>query len=89
MEGSMGKEWPARSFKSGNSTAIRMPAALGIEPNRDWTVTERDGEFVFRPKPIAGSKIDLTGIYGSAPGLRHVARMELRPASRDGETGQP
>ena len=65
----MGKQWPARSFKSGNSVAIRVPAALGIEPNKDWTVEERDGELVLRARKRPEEKIDLTGIWGSIPGL--------------------
>ena len=80
----MGREWPARSFKSGNSVAIRVPAALGIEPNRDWTLEERDGELVLRARAAPKRKIDLTGIWGACPGLRHLApeerEFEVRPS---------
>lgn len=72
----MGKEWPARSFKSGNSVAIRVPAALGIEPGRDWTLEEREGELILRIKEAPKRKIDLTGIWGSCPGLRHLTSDE-------------
>lgn len=66
----MGKEYIAKSFMSGNSVAIRLPAALGIEPDREWTVSEVDGELHIRAKSPAPKRIDLTGIYGSCPGLR-------------------
>ncbi|MBW8754277.1 MAG: hypothetical protein JF595_09000, partial [Sphingomonadales bacterium] len=46
----MGKEYTAKSFKSGNSVAIRMPAGLGVEPEREWTVVEENGDLVLRPK---------------------------------------
>lgn len=65
----MSKEYATKSFKSGNSVAIRMPAALGIPPDREWSVTEVDGELVIRAKKAASPRIDLSGIYGSKPGL--------------------
>ena len=74
----MGQEWTARSFKSGNSIAIRVPAGLGIEPNRDWTLLEHDGELVLRLRDAPKKKIDLTGIWGACPGLKPVERMTLR-----------
>jgi antitoxin VapB len=69
----MGKEYIAKSFMSGNSVAIRLPAALGIEPDREWTVSEVDGELHIRAKSPAPRRIDLTGIYGSCPGLKPLA----------------
>ena len=72
----MSKQWPTRSFKSGNSVAIRVPAAFGVEPGQDWTVEERDGELVLRVKEAPKRKIDLTGIWGAAPGLRHLTAEE-------------
>ena len=60
----MGKEWSARSFKSGNSVAIRVPAALGIEPNMDWTLEERDGELILRAKEAPKRKFDVDKVVG-------------------------
>lgn len=65
----MGKEYVAKSFRSGNSVAIRMPAALGIQPDREWSVMEEDGELIIRARQ-ANDRINLTGIYGSCPGLK-------------------
>ena len=79
----MGKEYRAKSFKSGNSVAIRMPAALGIEPDREWTIVEADGKFTIEPVLLAGKKIDVSGFWGKAPGLQVPARedFEERPSA--------
>lgn len=79
----MGKEYRAKSFKSGNSVAIRMPAALGIEPDREWTITEKDGALVIRPATEQAKKIDVSGFWGKAPGLKAPMRedFEERPSS--------
>lgn len=66
----MGKEYVAKSFKSGNSVAIRMPAALGIEPDREWTVTEEDGELRVRIKEPPRRKLNVDKFWGSAKELR-------------------
>ena len=68
----MGKEHPARSFKSGNSVAIRMPAALGVQPDRDWTVVQHNGELVIRERVPAKRKFNITKVAGSATSLRHI-----------------
>lgn len=68
----MGKQWPARSFKSGNSVAIRMPAALRIEPNQDWVMEERDGEFVLRAKAAPKRKFNIAKVAGSAIDLQPI-----------------
>src|SRR5690606_34277236 len=82
-EAGMGKEYTAKSFKSGNSVAIRLPAALGIAPDREWTVTEKDGELHIRAKPAARRKIDVSGFAGKAPGIRLAPRedFEERPSA--------
>ena len=79
----MGKEYTAKSFKSGNSVAIRLPAALGIEPDREWTVTEEDGELHIRAKQAGRRKIDVSGFAGKAPGIRLAPRedFEERPST--------
>jgi antitoxin VapB len=68
----MGKAYSARSFKSGNSVAIRMPAALGIEPDGDWTVEQQDGKLVLTSKPKVGAKLDVDAFWGKAAGMIHV-----------------
>jgi antitoxin VapB len=58
-----------RTFKSGNSVAVRLPKALGAEPGVEMTVREERGRYIVEPVDELGDgkKIDLTGIYGSLP----------------------
>ncbi|HEX8573421.1 MAG TPA: AbrB/MazE/SpoVT family DNA-binding domain-containing protein [Allosphingosinicella sp.] len=59
-----------KTFKSGNSVAVRLPKALGAEAGLEMTVREERGRYIVEPveEPGEGKKrIDLTGIYGSVP----------------------
>ena len=58
-----------KTFKSGNSVAVRLPKALGVAAGTEMRVREEQGRYVLEPvqKP---DRIDLTGIYGSCPGLK-------------------
>jgi len=89
----MGQEYTAKSFKSGNSVAIRMPAPLGIAPDREWTVTEHDGELVIRAKEPPKRKLDVDKFWGKAKRLKLPANREFeeRPstiASRQTQTSR-
>ncbi len=81
----MGKEYTAKSFKSGNSVAIRLPAALGVEPDGEWMVTMEDGELRLRRKPESPQRIDVSGFAGKAPWLkllpRELREFEERPST--------
>lgn len=81
----MGVELNARSFKSGNSVAIRMPAALAVEPGADWAVREVNGEIILRRKPAAPRYIDVSGFAGKAPWLKPIPpelrEFEERPSA--------
>lgn len=79
----MSKEYRARVFKSGNSVALRLPKALGLTEGTEMIVREERGKFSFQPAPIEGRKIDLTGIYGSIPGLKPLTREERAFEERD------
>lgn len=66
-----------KTFKSGNSIAVRLPKALGIEAGTEMRVREERGKYVLEPvKKEKRNKIDLTGIYGSIPGLKPITRDE-------------
>ena len=69
-------EYKAKVFKSGNSVALRLPKALGIAEGTEMTVREEAGKFSFEPIERPKRKIDLTGIWGAAPGLRHLTAEE-------------
>lgn len=73
----MGQEYTAKSFKSGNSVAIRMPAALGIEPDREWTVTEENGELHIRAKAQPKRKLDVDKFWGKAKHLQVPERRDF------------
>lgn len=64
----MSREHVAKSFKSGNSVAIRMPSALGVRPGREWTVVERDGELVVRERSSPKRKFNIDKVWGCAVG---------------------
>lgn len=81
----MGKEYTAKSFKSGNSVAIRMPAGLGIEPDREWIAEWVEGELRLRAKESAKGKIDVSGFAGKARWLKplppELREFEERPSA--------
>lgn len=80
----MGQEYTAKSFKSGNSVAIRIPAALGVEPDQEWIVVRGDsGDLLIRPKPQAKAKLDVSKFWGKAKGLKVPERRDFdeRPST--------
>lgn len=58
-----------KTFKSGNSVALRLPKALGIGEGVEMRVREEQGRYVVEPVDTPTRKIDLTGIFGSIPTL--------------------
>ncbi|WP_372732104.1 hypothetical protein [Novosphingobium sp.] len=75
----MGVEHTAKSFKSGNSVAIRVPAALGVEPDREWTIEEKDGDLILHPKPKAKRKFNIDKVWGIGRGL---GLLKIEPEDR-------
>lgn len=63
----MGNQYKAKTFKSGNSVALRLPAALGVEPGRDMLVDGNADEFAVKSASAPKRKIDLAGTWGSVP----------------------
>ena len=76
-----------RTFKSGNSVALRLPKSLGIEPGVEMTVREEQGRYIVEPVPAEPKLIDLTGIAGSIPWLKPLTREErlMEPRELDWE----
>lgn len=71
-------------FKSGNSLAVRMPKELGLEAGMELQLeVQPDGAIVLRrPAPVR-QKIDISGFWGKAPGIRLAPRedFEERPST--------
>lgn len=65
-----------RTFKSGNSVALRLPKSLGVAAGVEMVVREERGRYIVEPVPQVPRKIDLTGIAGSIPGLKPLTREE-------------
>ena len=74
-----------KTFKSGNSVAIRLPKALGVELGVEMIVREERGRYIVEPVDRKPKKIDLTGIYGSGAGLRPLTdeEREIEPSRLD------
>jgi antitoxin VapB len=65
-----------RTFKSGNSIALRLPKALGVDAGVEMTVREERGRYIVERVEHEPRKIDLTGIYGSCAGLSPLTDAE-------------
>jgi antitoxin VapB len=65
-----------KTFKSGNSVAVRLPKTLGVAAGVEMIVREERGRYIIEPVQAEPKKIDLTGIYGSIPGLKPLTREE-------------
>lgn len=74
----MTKEVRAKTFKSGNSVALRLPKALGIPEGVEMKVREEQGRYIVEPAEGPKRKIDLTGIAGAVPGIRRLPFDESR-----------
>lgn len=81
----MSEEYRAKVFKSGNSVALRLPKALGLKHGDEMVLRQDRGKFAFEPVAVETKKIDLTGIYGSIPGLKPVERIDFEPRELDWE----
>ena len=79
----MSREYRAKVFKSGNSVALRLPKALGLNDGDEMVLREEHGKIAFEPAPVERKTIDLTGIWGSCPGLKPLTREERMMEPRD------
>ncbi len=79
----MAHEWRTKSFKSGNSVAIRLPKALGfVDGDEVVLVPHSDGTYSFW-KESDGLKV-LMSLYGSmSPGFMKDGRGDIEQDDRD------
>lgn len=85
----MGKEFTAKTFKSGNSVALRLPKALGFAEGDEIVICPHsDGRFSFWKESDA--KKVLMSLYGSmSPGFMKHGRGDIEQEDRawDGDEG--
>jgi antitoxin VapB len=77
---------PARVkvFKSGNSLAVRMPRALGLEAGMELELTVgADGTYTLAKIAPIKRRIDISGFAGKLPGFKPAPRedFEERPSA--------
>jgi antitoxin VapB len=64
----MGVEYTAKTFKSGNSVALRLPKALGIKEGMEMKVREEDGNLIVAPADRPKRKFNIDKVWGCAAG---------------------
>lgn len=79
----MSKELTAKSFKSGNSVALRLPKGLGIEADEDLVIAPHpDGSLSIWRK--SDSKRVFMNLYGSmSPGFMSKGRGDIEQDDRE------
>jgi antitoxin VapB len=79
----MGKDYKAKVFKSGNSLALRLPKALGLEDGAEMVLREMPMGYAFEPAHAPRRKIDISGFAGKLPGFTPAPRedFEERPST--------
>ena len=77
-------EYLGRTFKSGNSVALRLPKGMGIAEGVELRMV-KDGAMTFRVEAVEAPrrKIDISGFAGKAPGARLVPHGDFdeRPSA--------
>lgn len=68
----MTREYRARTFKSGNSVALRLPKALGLREGVEVILKEERGKYAFEPVPEEPRKIDISKFAGKIPWLKPI-----------------
>lgn len=64
-----------RTFKSGNSVALRLPKGLGIEEGVEMSIREEQGRFIVERADQPKRKFNIEQIWGIG---RH---LDLRPVA--------
>jgi antitoxin VapB len=77
-------EYVGRTFKSGNSVALRLPKGLGVPEGVEVRIV-REAPMTFHVEPVEQPKrkIDISGFAGKAPGIKLAPRedFEERPST--------
>lgn len=65
----MGHEHTAKTFKSGNSIALRLPKALGVKEGVEMKVREEHGRYIVEPVERPKRKFNIDKVWGIGNGL--------------------
>ena len=80
----MSEEYRGKVFKSGNSVALRLPKGLGLSEGTEVRMV-KEAPMAFRVEPAEQPKrkIDVSGFWGKAPGVKLAPRedFEERPST--------
>lgn len=75
----------AKVFKSGNSLALRLPAALGFKEGSEMVLRRTPDGYALEPAEQPRQKLDVDRFWGKAKGMIHVPApredFEPRPSS--------
>lgn len=87
-------EWEGKTFKSGNSVALRLPKGLGVPEGTEVRMV-KEASMTFRVEPVDAPRrtIDISGFAGKMPGFKPAPRedFEERPsaiARRKAQSGE-
>ena len=78
------RHYRAKVFKSGNSLALRLPKALGLEAGMELNLTDDGmGGYVLTCAEAPRKKIDISGFWGKVKGLKVPERRDFdeRPST--------
>lgn len=77
-------EWRGKTFKSGNSAALRLPKDMGLPEGTEVRMV-REAPMTYRIEPVAAPRktIDVSGFAGKLPGFKPAPRedFEERPSA--------
>lgn len=82
-EAIVAKEYRGKVFKSGNSLALRLPKALGLEEGTEMVLREVRQGYVIEPVAKPKRKIDISKFAGKAPWLKPLSPEEREFEERE------
>ena len=76
-------EWQGKTFKSGNSAALRLPKSMGIPEGTEMRMVQ-EAPMTFRIEPVSAPKrkFNIDKVAGSAKNLRFIRSEDRAFAER-------
>ncbi len=81
----MGKEYSTRSFKSGNSVAIRLPKELGIEAGQEFVLVQHADRRITAIPANRRKEAFLKLAGAMSPGWMNEGRLPSESEVRDSQ----